>query len=175
MHVMVLNHHVHIDLEKVIGLCTIHYTATAVHHTVTNSIWVTHIPSICIPSRIVNGTVGVSRWPSDGRWYIQYVLVPLIIVPFNLHLQSTLRAVAHRHGGRCCAVCCHCGGMALSTWSTLQASARSGGGQVLRHCLPLHPHSRHPSYEQVLIGLGWVSHCLVLLWQQSTHPTSLCS
>ena len=28
------------------------------------------IPSIYIPTRIANGTVQVSRWPSDSRWYI---------------------------------------------------------------------------------------------------------
>jgi hypothetical protein len=126
---------------------------------------------------MANGTVRVSGRPSDGRRYIRPSKIKRMyrslslsfgFVPFNLHPRSTLRAVARRHGGGCCAVRYRCGGMALSTWSTLRASARSGGGQVLGRCLPLHPHDRHPSYEQVLIGMGWVSRCSVSLW----HPRS---
>jgi hypothetical protein len=58
-------------------------------------------------------------------------------VLFDLHPQSTLRAVARRDGGGCCTIHCCCGGgMAVSTRSTLQASARSGGEWVLECCLP---------------------------------------
>jgi hypothetical protein len=50
----------------------------------------------------------------------------------TLHLQSTLRAVAHRHGGRCC--------------------AGVGVGRMVA-C------THDPPHEQLLVGVGWVLSC----------------
>ena len=46
--------------------------------------------------------VGGAMW-----WWGQSLLLLFHFVSFDLHLQSTLQAVAHRHGGRCCAIHCH--------------------------------------------------------------------
>ena len=66
------------------------------------------------------------------------------------------------------------GGMAVSTWSTLRVSAGSSGGQVLEHCLLPHivVNTHEPPYDQVLIGVGWVSLSSLLL--SSPSPGAYC-
>ena len=82
--------------------------------------------------------------------------------------------------------------MAASTWSTLQASARSGGGQVQEHCLPPLPTlvvgTHHTPHNQVLGGVGVDTssllgpgpgahcHCHCCRWLAPVvHLTSRCS
>ena len=66
-------------------------------------------------------------------------------------------------GGGCCAIYCRCGNMALSTWSTLRASARSGGGQVLRCWLLPRTVDPHDSpYEQALICMVGITLMLAM-------------
>jgi hypothetical protein len=44
-----------------VGLCTICYMAMAIHYTVTDGIWIAHIPSIHLPAEMADGMAQVSR------------------------------------------------------------------------------------------------------------------
>jgi hypothetical protein len=140
---------------RILGLRTVRYTATAVHYTVTNGIRVTRIPSVCIPSRIANGTVRVSRRPSDGRRYVR---------PSKIERMCRSRLVL------CRSICTR--DPPYEQWLV-----GMGAGAVPFVIMETWLLAPGPPCEQVLAVVGdrcWgaVSLCTLTV---DTHPTSRCS